>query len=515
MTKIGIIERIKHIIQQCRKKYELLKSGQVQIQGGCVRVPCSRAAIKICLGGKMGKNLQLQPDLSLEEEEPNVWPTYWVVDMDRISSGIGGFLRIKPKESLILGRHDQKQTALFDFPTQVSNRHLSIIHQGEYLQLTDLKTDGSTCVSIMPNPAHCFFSWRRDQLQRVTDLFAPPARSSKRNKATAAIEELNRAITHPLPAEEALERLRKAHHLLLTSFPASTLCCPNTATVEKKKRQKGRGKGREKQTFESPALLHLPADTIPIVIGDLHAKVENLLTILTTGCLLSAIENGSSTLVFLGDAVHPEEAGQLAEMEGSMLMMDLIVTLMIKFPGQIIYLRGNHDGFSEEICKGTVCQGQVWSHALSRRRGKNYRNAMKAFYRDLPYVAIHPRLLATHAAPPVSKVNKEMLTNMRNSPELIHQLTWNRMHQPTRPGGYRQKDIEQFRQLFDLPKNTSFIVGHTPMDRSNTAWLDAGGMSHHHVLYSGLPNLVGWIVCFPGGIVHMECPTIRQPGIVT
>lgn len=510
---MGLLKNVKQLLQRCRKKYTLMKTGEQLIQGDCVRIPCSSAVIEICLGGTSGHTLQLQPDLSTETCHTPSWPTYWVVDMDRVSTGMGGFLRLQPNQELTLGRYAPEQNALFEYSTHVAHRHLSLIHQGEQLQLTDLGSEHGTCVRLIPDPERCILLWRRDQWQHLQELLTfPSALRQKRRKHPPTFS----PPLQPLPEEEAMARLQRAHELLLTAFTSSQICtAPPERAPEKKKKQKHRGKAASKKrdkerdddsVSSAPTLIHVPAHSIPLIVGDLHAKVDNLLTILTTGCLLTALAQDTITLIILGDAVHPNEPDQLEEMESSMLIMDIIVTLMIRFPGRIIYLRGNHDGFSEEIYKGRVCQGQVWNRALIRTRGRNYRNAMKAFYRDLPYVAIHPRLVATHAAPPVTKPTRETLENLHIHPDLIHQLTWNRMIHPNRPGGYREQDVSQFRHLFDLPDNAAVVVGHTPMDGHNTAWLHAGDIPHHHVVHSCLLERVGWLISFPNSVVHMECP---------
>lgn len=35
------------------------------------------------------------------------------------------------------------------------------------------------------------------------------------------------------------------------------------------------------------------------------------------------------------------------------------------------------------------------------------------------------------------------------------------------------------------------IVGHTPIDREQTLWLNVDGMANHHVLFSAGPDQVG------------------------
>lgn len=522
VKKLDMISGIKRVVERCRKKQEPFVGGERHIQGACVDIPCSRAVIELCLGGPDGKILHLQADILPEEMEGKNWPGYWIVDMARMTSGHGSFLRLEPKQSLVLGRHSPEQNGLFDYSTRVSSRHLMILHQGETLQLSDLASNGGTCLRLLPDPPpqSCLASWQYQQRQRVAELFF--------QQKTA--ESHDAPITQPLPPSVALERLLTAHTVLRTAFLPDNCClstpddpapnetqekwtdAPLTNDTDDTDNEEERADGQPPATI-SP-LIHLPVDTIPILVGDLHAKVDNLLTILSMGGVLAALESGIATLVVLGDAVHPDEEGQHAEMQGSMLMMDLIFTLMAQFPGRVAYLRGNHDGFSEEIYKGQVSQGRAWQRALTETRGKAYRLAMKAFYQDLPYMVVHPHMIAAHAAPPVTKINRELLTNMRKHPQLIHQISWNRMHQNSCPGGYREKDIKNLRTALELEKEVPFVVGHTPMDRERTAWLHAGEMAHHHVLYSGLKERVGWLICLPNHVVHMECPVIHQPDMV-
>ncbi|MBF0583119.1 MAG: metallophosphoesterase [Magnetococcales bacterium] len=522
VKKLDMISGIKRVAERCRKKQELLLVGERHIRGSCIRIPCSGAVVEICLGGPDGKILHLQPEIPLTIGEEKQWPTYWLVDMARMTSGHGSFLRLKPKQNLVLGRHSVEQTALFDYSTRISSRHLMILHEGENLQLSDLASNGGTCLRLLPDPppSLCLATWHQQQRQRLAELFF---------EGVAVPDD--GSITQPLAAPVAMERLQRAHAVLRTAFlPVN--CCPPSSTPDP---QESSAKGESRAvvsasdhdtdadeedvagdtgTAAASPLIHLPVDTLPIVVGDLHAKVDNLLTLLITGGVLAALENGAATLVFLGDAVHPDEVGQYAEMQGSMLIMDIILTLMAHFPGKVLYLRGNHDGFSEEIHKGSVSQGRVWQRVLTETRGKAYRVAMKAFYQDLPYMVVHPHLVATHAAPPVIKISLELLADMRQHPQLIHQVSWNRMHQPRWPSGYREKDIKNLRNVLELGKDVPFVVGHTPMDHEHTAWLHAGEMAHHHIVYSGTLDRVGWLVCLSGGVIHTECPVVHQPGMV-
>ncbi|MES9814554.1 MAG: metallophosphoesterase, partial [Candidatus Thiodiazotropha sp.] len=107
--------------------------------------------------------------------------------------------------------------------------------------------------------------------------------------------------------------------------------------------------------------------------------MDNLLTILSHNEFLEMMGDGKAAMVFLGDAVHSEMDGKLAEMESSLLIMDLIFRLKLWFPQQVFYVRGNHDSFSEEIGKDGVPQGLLWAKEVKRVRGEAYKKAMEYF----------------------------------------------------------------------------------------------------------------------------------------
>ena len=104
----------------------------------------------------------------------------------------------------------------------------------------------------------------------------------------------------------------------------------------------------------------MPDNVTPILVGDLHARVDNLLTILSENAVLDSLEKGSAALVILGDAVHSEEPDSLEDMESSLLIMDLIFRLKLRFPERVFFIIGNHDSFLHELMKQGVPQGLLW-----------------------------------------------------------------------------------------------------------------------------------------------------------
>jgi len=195
--------------------------------------------------------------------------------------------------------------------------------------------------------------------------------------------------------------------------------------------------------------------------------------------------------LFLGDAVHSEEDGHLEEMENSLLIMDLIFRLKLWFPQQVFYIRGNHDSFSDEIGKCGVPQGLLWAKALRDLRGQAYLDAMNHFYELLPYVALSKGYVACHAAPPRGKVSMDMLINIEKYPGLIQELTCNRLYRPNRPAGYKGSDVKRFRRMLHLDEKAELFVGHTPLTRHDTLWINVGGIEHHDVVFSANKPWIG------------------------
>jgi diadenosine tetraphosphatase ApaH/serine/threonine PP2A family protein phosphatase len=77
-----------------------------------------------------------------------------------------------------------------------------------------------------------------------------------------------------------------------------------------------------------------------LVIGDLHGDVSSLCSIIEKSHILCQIESGkNATLVFLGD--YGDRGPKSPE------LYYLVLSLKLAFPGQVILLRGNHEGPSD------------------------------------------------------------------------------------------------------------------------------------------------------------------------
>lgn len=437
-----------------------LKLGEAyQLGSSKVRVPLDGLPIEITLG-RNDKRLHIYPETRIDQRGQLIRLTsVLIVDPSAHRRRINGFLRLTPKSWFALGSGEALQQALFNYPSTIDEQHLVVVYGRDALVFRNLGDAGSSVGPVPPEPA-----WVREGLlRRLRAIFGGPIRL--------------------LPREEAL-RLIDAVNALLRQESYRALD------------ERGMPGG----------LLELPSAITPILVADMHAQVDNLLTVLSQNAFLTALEDGHAALIILGDAVHCELDGQLREMKGSMLMMDLIFKLKLRFPAQVFYLRGNHDSFSEEMCKDGVPQALLWARELGERRGAAYLKAMGEFYGLLPYVVASRDFVACHAAPPTSKVSREMLVQIHRYPRLVLELTNNRLQRPTRPLGYRRRDVKRFRRCLGLDPDTPLIVGHTPIDREQTLWLNVDGIANHHVLFSASPDQVGVFTRVGDNMVPLRYP---------
>ncbi len=430
----------------------LLQSESVRLNTGI--------RITLHLGGEECR-LQLLPETGIDGRITTSPPDYLVRLPDQPPGRIGGFLRLRQGEQLVLGRTDPLQQVMFEYPSWVEKKHLEIRYESNALLLRDLSKEPGT--RLLPLPADELQGGQRrlNLLQELKTIFGGPIQT--------------------LPADAALYTLKQVN-ALLEHEPM-----------------------RERDKLDQPGgVVRLPDRMTPIIIGDTHAQVDNLLTLLTQNEFMEALGDGTAVMLFLGDAVHKEVDGEMEEMQSSLLMMDLIFRLKLWFPQQVYYIRGNHDCFLEDVGKDGVPQGLLWEREVRKSRGEEYKQEMDRFYELVPYVALSSDFVACHAAPPKSKVDMELLVNARQYPGLIQELICNRIYAPNRPSGYTKGDVKRLRKALGLGKEADLFVGHTPLDRSETLWTDIAGIPNHHVVFSGNIPWIGVFTRIDGHFIPLR-----------
>jgi len=445
------------------KSYERVEiSGTKHLKGEGIRVPFQGFPLQIRLGSDDNK-LHLFPERLLKSRPEESPPGFVLFNPAHYYSRISGFIRLERGKKLVLGRSDPEQTAILSYSDKVNDRHLAVAYPGEALVFRDLHSDAGTTLSVLKAPEEIaeLIRRRQEKLFHLREIFGGPIR--------------------PLPLLEAQSDLKKVNQIIAQE-------------VHRPKNSQG----------QPGTLVRLPDGVTPILIGDLHARIDNLMNILSQNQFLESLENGSACLILLGDAVHSEMEDQMENMTGSMLMMDFIFKLKIRFPNQVFHIRGNHDSFAPHVSKGGIPQGLLWEKHLLDERGVRYKQEMDRYYDRLPYVVLAKDFLACHASPPSRGVKLEMLINANEHQGLVEQLIHNRVKRPGYPGGYTSKDVKRFRKGLGLDLNFTFIVGHNPLNETETLWLNAGDIENHHIIYGAGLHSVGVFTRIGDGMIPLS-----------
>ncbi len=388
--------------------------------------------------------LRFQPEIPIGTKR-SASQKDWIVLTEQGCStrNMKGFIRIRAGETIVIGQVHKEFREIFQFSEQVAKRHVSIANHKGDLIITPLVSDRPTQVIRHDDLDH------RRQMERG------------KYKTLLEIKRIYGGEIAPLSPSIALQVLREVNETLRKEpfRPLDRLGLPG-------------------------GLVDLPPGTTPVIVGDLHAQVNNLLGIVSENCLLDCLRMKTATLIILGDAVHSEMAGEMDKFETSILIMDIIFRLKITFPANVFYIRGNHDGFDPEINKQGILQGELCREELEKTRGSEYVREMQNFYDLLPYLILSDSFVACHAGPPRTEVSRENLINIRDNEGLATELTTNRLHRPHYLAGYSKTDVKRLRISLGLPPKARCIVGHTPMDPFGRFWLHAGNIKNHHVIYS-------------------------------
>ncbi len=425
-----------------------------------MRVAYAGQPIRLEIGGQV---LRLYPDFSLNPDKRKGIQDWVVIDPKRYFKKLAGFVRIKRGETVLFGRENERCKAIFGLTKPVARRHLEMSNDKGDLLLEKIDPEAKTYVSRIADPEEMarLDAERLGRLPRVREFFGGPIELVAPDEALATLSRVN-------------EIMRSEAYRVVNSEGVPG------------------------------GLLELPDGLAPLIVGDLHARVDNLLKVLAETQILDGLERGDAYLLFLGDAVHSEEDGELDKMDTSLLIMDLIFKLKVRFPRNVFYLRGNHDSFDEALSKAGIPQGIIFRQRAQELRGDAYVAQLAEFFEGLPYVVKSKDFISCHAAPTRSEVGLQMLIDIRRYPGLAHELTWTRLQRPGYPAGYTKRSVKKFRSALGVAKHMPFIVGHTHLSRDETVWLNVGEIKNHHVLMSANTHNVGVFIRADREMVPLE-----------
>jgi len=457
------------LLKKLRKRFggkadsvTLTPEDRLRLSGKGLRVAGTENSFVI----EMGKQtVHVCPDRPANGKRRKPPYDYLLFDPELYHSGLALSLRLKPGKILSVDHRQDHQSLVFRKPKHAFRRHLQISHEGEALIFRDPISELGTYLSLVPEESGGLRldSDRQRSLKRIREIFGGPLEQ--------------------LPSQEALDALRQANRLV------------------------GQEPYRQKDSLgNAGSIVKLPSHMTPVIVGDLHGQVDNLLKILMENSLLHSLDSKEAVLVLLGDAVHLESEGQLEDMESSILIMDLILKLKLEYPEQVFFIAGNHDSFSPDVMKGGIPQSILWEKRLEQLRGKDYCQELSLFYRLAPLIVLSDDFVACHAGPPCSKVSYETLVEARQFPKLVHELTWNRIKSRNWPVGYRKGDVKRFRKSLGLDETAQFIVAHYPQSKKDTLWLNINEIPNHHIVFSARTDRVGLFKRVKGELVPQEYP---------
>lgn len=409
-----------------------------------------KTAVRIAHDGKSFElflgdiKLRFQPEIPLGVKKRAIEKN-WIINTEQgcATRNLNGFMRIRVGETIVIGHNNKEYAQLFHFNHTVSKRHISITNYKGDLNLYPLSPERNT------------------KIVRLDDLDYRERLERGRHKTLLEIRYLYGGKIEPFVPHKALETIRAVNELM--------------------KREPFRLHGCND---EIGGLIELPSQIPPVLVGDLHARVDNLLTILSENCLLDCLRMKTAALILLGDTIHSEEVGEMDNFESSMLMTDLVMMLKLRFPGNFFYLRGNHESFDPELHKNGILQGERFKETLLEHRGRDYVAEMEHFYDILPYVICSNDFVACHGGAPKKEVTRTDLIDIRQNKKLQYELVNNRLNRPNHLAGYTKGDVKRFKRALELPPKSHLIVAHTPLDPFGSYWMNAGGIKNHHVIYS-------------------------------
>lgn len=463
MTKKSIWDGILGYFRPAQETVIPDLSQKLQLSGMELRVPLSGfQEYRI----EMGKQtLMLSPDPGVTVVHSESPCDFILYDPERYNSGVAHFQRLRPGDTLAIDSKIEYQEQIFSSPRDAFHRQFSVSHTGDSLVFRDPVTELGTYISLVSDTQEVpgLTLRRRAALKRVMEIFGGRLESLSQPEASATLQKVNAILRDET--------------------------------------------GRCMDSLGNPGgILELPDNVTPVVVGDLHARLDNLLTILCENAVLDSLEKGTAALVILGDAVHREDADGIEEMETSLLMMDLIFRLKLQFPGHVFYIVGNHDSFNHELMKRGVPQGLLWEKHVLASRGEEYKTQLELFYQLSPLLVLSKHFIACHAGPARRKISRQILVDVRQFPDIVHDMTWNRVRTAAFPAGYTRSDIRQFRKGLEVDSDTPFIVGHHPCSSDETLWLNVGQIDQYHVVISSRPDRVGVFIGIDGKMVPQIHP---------
>ena len=229
-----------------------------------------------------------------------------------------------------------------------------------------------------------------------------------------------------------------------------------------------------------------------LIVGDLHGSVENLKAVVEHEDNKENLKKGKSVLVLVGDAFHNDQTGQMKEMESSAYVLEEIIRLINIYRDNLIFIRGNHDTFDENLVKSGIRQGLEFKNYLLKTKKSLYVKAVEQMLKCLPYCIVGDNYVITHAGPVRNGASRREIINIADNPDYARQLMWNRLNEfrgTPNMKEYSEYDIQKMLIKLNMPEDSYFIVGHNPLWNTGNhsgIWSHVMGIRNHYIIYSNI-----------------------------
>jgi hypothetical protein len=201
-------------------------------------------------------------------------------------------------------------------------------------------------------------------------------------------------------------------------------------------------------------IINLKQYTPTVIVPDLHARMDFFLSIMVTEDIsgnsnLEKLASDQLQIVCVGDGFHAErraaERWALAfeeytnkykkhknideEMEESLGVMEMVMEVKSAYPQNFHFLKGNHENISNEYGGGNfpfrkfTYEGAMVVEYVNKFYGPEFLDAYYWFEKNLPVFAVGKNFLISHAEPK-SFYKKEDITEYRDRPDVVEDLTW-------------------------------------------------------------------------------------------
>jgi hypothetical protein len=201
-------------------------------------------------------------------------------------------------------------------------------------------------------------------------------------------------------------------------------------------------------------LLYLIPEIPTIVVPDLHARMELILSVLAGRDeagepALDRLAAGRLQILCLGDGFHAEgraaarwqaaleefkggyrkHAHMDEEMRESIGVMEMVMALKRRFPNHFHFLKGNHENVANEQGGGNypflkfANEGLMVRIYMEHFYGEEALGAYAELEKDFPLLAVGGNFLASHAEPAWFMSERDLI-EYRRLPQVVYGLTW-------------------------------------------------------------------------------------------